>query len=182
MNLKDYAGRYWQWKNGLRFKVLHEPHPVYSDSWQAQCPITGKVWSFNPDNMEGAMELTEDEAKFQPVKIEQEEIKIVMCGTCCGWKCGKEELSLKMRLESGQVPSDEADRVQKSLRDFFGKYGVGQLVPYVYRTDGGIEISFIATRNKDEVEKEIAETPEPTPEQLAKLHQLKMEILAKGIP
>jgi hypothetical protein len=185
MNLKDYAGRYWQWKNGLRFKVLDKPDPQYSSSWQAQCPITGKIWSFNPDNMEGAKELTEEEAKFQPVKIEQEEIKIVMCGTCCGWKCGKEEIRLKMKLDSGKIPSDEQYRVQDTLRDFFRKYNVDGVTPYVYPVDGGIEISFISSKNKEEVEKEIREKqevweklpPERKAELQAKLHELKMDIL-----
>lgn len=150
MKHEDFAGKYWLWQNGLRFKILNKCDEY--GSWIAECPISGKTWPVNPENMENSVEITETEAKKQYFDISKSTIRAVIC-SCCSWKMGKEELSIKMRLDKDNliIPYDELHRFQDELREFFRKYEVKNILPYVYPTldsnynrDGGIELSFIA--------------------------------------
>jgi hypothetical protein len=170
--LNEFADKWWLWKNGLRFKIVNEVDEY--GEWIAE-DAKGYRWVVRPWVMveSEAIELTEEEAKFHPIEIEQDVIRVVMCGTCCGWKCGKEELRIKMQLETGEIPLDEQDRVQDALRSFFTKYSVEGVVPYVYRTSGGIEISFISTKNEDEIPK----PKELTEEEWSMLEKTKLDIL-----
>jgi|SRR5581483_3110963 len=155
MELKDYAGKYFLWENGLRFKVLDKCNE-YGD-WIAQCPITEKTWPVRPEAVKNSTEITEEEAKKQFFDISTRVIQAVMCGTCCGWKCGKEEFSAKTRLGLRIIPADEINRLQDELRKFFVRHGATSILPYIhptfdkdYKRDGGLEISFIAREALDE--------------------------------
>lgn len=153
MRHKDYAGKYWLWPNGLRFKVLDKCTEF--GSWMVWCPSTNKEWPVTPESMKDAVELTEEQAKAQYFDISTKTVDGVVCG-CCSWKVGKEEFSVKMNL--GKVlPTDETDRLQREMREFFDRHGIEGIVPYISRTydhkewkpDGGLEISFVATKELD---------------------------------
>lgn len=180
--LSYYAGKYWQWSNGVRFKVTGETNE-YGD-WLVECPVTGKRWHIVAGNMDGSVELTEEQAKFQPVKLEKDVIKFVMCGTCCGWKCGKEELRLELKLTTGRIPADEQTRIQDALRAFFSKYNVDNVSPYVHSVNEGIEISFISREDESVAaareEEKRKKFENMTPEEKKRLWDLKLEIMAKG--
>jgi hypothetical protein len=151
---KHYAGKYFQWENGLRFKVQDKCNE-YGD-WLAECPVTGRSWAVTAKAVIGSTEITEAQAKKQYFDIETDTIKGVVCGTCCGWKCGKEALSVKFKLDIDQdrVPADEITRLQDELRKFFARHGAISILPYIhptldkttYKGNKGLELEFIATK------------------------------------
>ena len=153
MKHKQFAGKYWLWKNGLRFKVLDECNQ-YGD-WIVENPITCHRWAINPITMQDATEITEEEAKRQHFDISKSTTKAVICN-CCAWKIGQSSLNVEMKiggdLKNKTIPNDEVDRLQKELRDFFRQHGVTTILPYVrptldkqYQRDGGIRLEFITT-------------------------------------
>jgi hypothetical protein len=103
MRHKDYAGKWWLWSNGLRFKITDECDK-YGD-WIAE-KANGHRWSIRPENMRDAVELTEEQAKAQYVEVEGSICHQGFC-SCCSWKNGKEQLKLKMKLTQGKMPADE---------------------------------------------------------------------------
>lgn len=121
--------------------------------------IKGNKWSITQYSMErsleGMKEITEEEAKAKYVDISKKIIQVVACGTCCGWKCGKEALSLKIKLQQGEIPAEEKYRVQDEISLFFRENGIFNVVPYIHRSEGGMEIEFIATKNKDDKSTEV---------------------------
>lgn len=141
MKRKNYAGKYYLWQNGLRFKVLDQPDE-YGD-WRVQ-GVNGNSWTIRPQKLDCEITKAQFEKKF--VEVRQEVIRAVVCGTCCAWKCGKEELSIKVRpltLPFKRLPSDDQDRMQTALRAFFRKYK-GDVTPYIYSSEDHIEHVFIA--------------------------------------
>jgi len=148
INIEPYLGKYYLWDNGLRLKVIGACEK-YPGEWVLESAADGHQWNFvayDGRNMDGWTELTEEQAKAQYIDISTGVIQAVVCGTCCGWKCGKEEFSVKMNLKDGKIPNDEAVRLQDAIRKFFQKHEVYGVIPYIHRKDGGIEISFISTK------------------------------------
>lgn len=147
--LKDFAGKWWQWDNGLRFKITHDLDNY--GEWIAE-DAKGRRWSVRPFVMaeSNAKELTEEEAKAQYFEIENSTCYEGFC-SCCSWKNGKDQIKVKLKLTQGKTPSDECDRLRDELRAFFDKQNVFNIVPYVRRTDDGVELQFISRADPDNI-------------------------------
>lgn len=145
MRLKDYANKWWLWSNGLRFKVTDKVNE-YGD-WIAE-NAEGRQWPIRPQSMKNATEITEEQAKLQYVNIESSLCYEGFC-SCCSWKNGKEQMRLKMKLAQGKSPADECSRIETELRTFFNRQGVFNILPYVRRSEDGIEFQFISRKSHE---------------------------------
>lgn len=145
--LKEFAGKWWLWDNGLRFKITGDLDGY--GEWIAE-NAKGHRWSVRPFVMveSNAKELTEAQAKEQYVEIENGTCYEGFC-SCCAWKNGQPQIKAKLKLAQGKPPYDECSRLEDELRKFFYKEGVYEIVPYISRTDDGIQFQFISRRIPD---------------------------------
>jgi hypothetical protein len=135
-------GKYYLWKNGLRVKVIG----VHPNGWYVVCDPTneGRVWHSVPQNINEATEISEEQAKKEFASIEHNTPQAAI-DSFASWRVGKPNISIKMDLKEGTLPTDEAHRIKQELEKFFLKLNI---VPDVRRSGDGILIEFFDINEK----------------------------------
>lgn len=132
----ENIGKYYQWKNGLRFRIIGINE--YDEYRVCDPSNVNKIWACVALNIEEKAEVTEEVAKAQFVTVEHNTPQFAL-GCCGGWRIGIPNVSVKMDLKQGRLSADEAYRIEDELKKFFSKLKV---IPKVSRSDDGIHIEF----------------------------------------
>lgn len=132
----ENVGKYYRWTNGLRIKVVginqHNEYKVCDPRNES------KKWDSVARNIDEAEEISEMEAKAEYAQIEHNTPQFPLC-SCCTWRIGCPNISIKMSLASGRLPTDEANRIEGELEKFFSKLNILSKVSYY---GDGIHIEF----------------------------------------
>jgi hypothetical protein len=140
----ENIGKYYRWANGLRIKVVGINE---CDEYKVCDPRNEEhVWDSVPSNIDQSEEISEAEAKAEYALIEHNTPQAAYC-SCCTWRIGRPNLSIKMALSQGRLPADEAHRIEAEMQKFFSKLKV---IPKVNRSADGIHIEFFDMSKSDE--------------------------------
>jgi len=133
-----FIGKYIQWKNGLRLKVV-KIDPEYSECFIVENP-SGKQWQSVAKNVLEARIITKEEFSAEYSVVKHDVPQVAFC-SCCNWRVGMKNVQINLDLKQGQIPTDEADRIEKELKTFFQLHGIAIRSD---RTDGGVKLEFIS--------------------------------------
>lgn len=141
----DLAGKFLLSKSNRKLYVIGKsPHDKF---WVVQdVPSDGTCREVHEDNLRGDDEVPKGEYPPCSVSHMQGKIGLVVCGTCEGWKVGKECISFDISNE-GKPYADALDKLQDDLRVFFSAHK--QIVPYVWSRDGKVHVQFIEDDAED---------------------------------
>ena len=145
--LEKYAGKYIQWNNGLRLKVLGASED-YPNEFVVREARGDKQWNSVIYNIVRARIISEEEALAEHAMIKQDVPQAAICA-CGAWRMGKKNVSIKFKLKDGKIPTDEADRIEHELRDFFKSHGISPRVGY---SEEGVHLEFFSYEQKIERE------------------------------
>jgi phage FluMu gp28-like protein len=132
-------GKYILWNNGLRLFVIG-PNPDSPNEFIVKYAMNSKTFPTVAKNIAEATVITEVEALKDYAIIKHNTSHVPLC-SCCEWKNGKTNVSIKMNLSEGQLPTDESQRIEKELDIFFAAQGV---IVKAFSTKTGIELEFTA--------------------------------------
>lgn len=140
-----FSGKYVQWNNGLRVKVLGV-NPKYPDEFLVESINGSKQWSATVANCKGITSskgweiISEEEATAIHAVIQSDIPQMSFC--CCGtWRVGMKNVYLDFNLKNGKIPTDETERIEMDLDEFFRLHGIAIKSSY---TQEGVSLQFFS--------------------------------------
>lgn len=137
----ENIGKYYRWSNGLRIKVVginqHGGYKVCDPQNES------KIWDSVVANIDESEEISEADAKVEYALVEHNTPQFAFCN-CGTWRVGRPNLSFKMALAQGRLPTDEAHRIENEFNKFFSRLNV---IPKVSYSEDGIHIEFFDMNN-----------------------------------
>lgn len=139
MKIKNWKDKFAKLKDGTRVRICGVDE---RGKWILEDPLYGNFWTVEATKVTGAVMISEKDATAEYVEIDELEVEdIYSCFDA--WKVGRTEFSMIFKLKKGKVPADEADRIQKEMRQFFNRFDAN-LIPYATPVEGGVEVSFLS--------------------------------------